>query len=430
MTIQSRTASYSAILVTLILLGFAPAESKRSTASAKQQSQISDATSHLLAAIRTRNVSLAKCAVEEGADVLVVDEFGNTPLHLAVKSKNSDMLKLLIERNTSVNDRNSRGQTALHIAANYRLEEMIRILLAAGARVNARDQYSQSPLTLAVLGGSQSNIADGRPAVPSVNLLLQHGARLNKLRDNDTLLHGAALYGDAELCKVLIDSGIGVNAKGSYRCTPLHEAVMGQHYAACKVLLEHGAKPNVYNRISGWYDEVYTSFPLECAIGNCNPELVSLLLQHGATWRSMHLHPPLVICAKRSSPEKRSANHIGALRVAAMLLAIGCNPNTAEPRYHRRPLHEAASEGSYDMARLLLEHGADVNLVQQGNIAALHCALGPPRNRTNTLAIVSLLVGFGADVNMSTDDGDTPLSFARQWQTQEVVDYLIKCGAK
>jgi ankyrin repeat protein len=68
-----------------------------------------------------------------------------------------------------------------------------------------------------------------------------------------------------------------------------------------------------------------------------------------------------------------------------------------------RPLHSAAAAGDVESARLLVEHGAEVNARQRGGFTALHSAA---QNRDQELA--SLLISSGADPSAATDDGALP----------------------
>jgi hypothetical protein len=65
--------------------------------------------------------------------------------------------------------------------------------------------------------------------------------------DGDTLLHIAAIWGDTEAIKLLIENGANVNAKGDMGCTPLYEAISFGHGRCAKMLLDAGADINDTN---------------------------------------------------------------------------------------------------------------------------------------------------------------------------------------
>lgn len=70
----------------------------------------------------------------------------------------------------------------------------------------------------------------------------------------------------------------------------------------------------------------------------------------------------------------------------------------------RTPLHWAASSGSLDIARYLIDQKAEVDKPDGSGWTALHIASSAGQED-----IVKELVGAGADVNRKNDKGLTPL---------------------
>jgi ankyrin repeat protein len=77
---------------------------------------------------------------------------------------------------------------------------MVEAAIAQGADVNAKSLYGFNALSLSVR----------RPAV--IRVLLAHGARLNdRDRTGMTPLMCAAMYGNAESVRLLLDAGAAIN---------------------------------------------------------------------------------------------------------------------------------------------------------------------------------------------------------------------------
>ena len=91
------------------------------------------------------------------------------------------------------------------------------------------------------------------------------------------------------------------------------------------------------------------------------------------------------------------------------------------------PLHLAAFFGQEDAAKILLERGAEVNLVARHasiHVTPLHSAAAGSHP-----GIVKLLLEHGADPNAAQDGGFTPLHSAAGNDDKESVEALLEAGA-
>ena len=88
-------------------------------------------------------------------------------------------------------------------------------------------------------------------------------------------------------------------------------------------------------------------------------------------------------------------------------------------------LIEASLEGNFEVAKYLVEMGADVNYVGPlGWTALMYACVNRHFN------IIKLLVEKGADVNAQHQDGFTPIMMSMlNAETQEIQNYLIAHGA-
>jgi len=59
--------------------------------------------------------------------------------------------------------------------------------------------------------------------------------------DEETMLHKASYYGNADEVRVLVENGASIDLPGDMGYTPLLLAVSKQRFDVAKILLEHGA---------------------------------------------------------------------------------------------------------------------------------------------------------------------------------------------
>lgn len=89
------------------------------------------------------------------------------------------------------------------------------------------------------------------------------------------------------------------------------------------------------------------------------------------------------------------------------------------------PLHAGlAGPRGMDVARLLVDAGAEVNARQHGGYTALHSAA-----QHGDTSLVDLLLDHGADPNQATEDGRRPVDFARERGHAEAAARLVARGA-
>jgi uncharacterized protein len=117
----------------------------------------------------------------------------------------------------------------------------------------------------------------------------------------------------------------------------------------------------------------------------------------------------------------------GNKETVEVLLANGAEGNVASRESMKvTPLHSAAAGRQAAIARLLIEHGANVNARQiELGFTPLHEAAG-----NGDLEFAELLVERGADVNAKMTDGKTPLAYALDHKQNDMAEFLRKHGAK
>ena len=75
-------------------------------------------------------------------------------------------------------------------------------------------------------------------------------------------------------------------------------------------------------------------------------------------------------------------------------------------------LHSASEYGYLDLARLLIDRGADVNLRRADRLSSLHLSLS-----SGHLDVTRLLIQHGANVDSRNDNGETLWTWHRNLGT-------------
>ena len=193
----------------------------------------------------------------------------------------------------------------------------------------------------------------------------------------------------AAIAEAMLKSGAKVNATDYNNNTALGRAVVENDEAAVRVLLDHGADPNLV----GFEGDV----PLFAALQNEKQlPILRLLMRRGAK---------IVPC----SDDKRvllEAAHFG--NHAALQLALEHGAKIDECGYFGFTALMYAAGHNPKVAAFLLAHGANPGKQDASGQTALHYAIGYDNNNQNA-ATVRLLMKHGASLFVKNKDGIVPL---------------------
>lgn len=361
------------------------------------------------------------------------------PLVDAVKRGDHAAVKALLRNKTLANQAEADGTTALHFAVQANDTELARMLIGAGADVTASNRYGLRPLTLAATNGSE----------PVIALLLKAGADPNTVTDaGEPVVMTAARTGNVDALKRLIDAGADVNLRERwFGETALMWAAAENHAAAVRTLVDAGAFIDARSRV---IDAPVLEFPRSGGPNSPFPR---------GGWTA------LMFAARQGALDgARALADLGAnLDVAALPQTdVPLKPeemHSADKGIGTTALVFAIINVHYDLAAMLLENGANPNVVDLAGMGALYAATDmnslqwvqgrPAPILTDTLDgvdIVRLLLQKGADPNarlktrplkrhhdagstMNFGEGTTPLMRAARTGDTAVIKALLDGGA-
>lgn len=114
------------------------------------------------------------------------------------------------------------------------------------------------------------------------------------------------------------------------------------------------------------------------------------------------------------------ACYFGQFEIARYLVLKGADVNLPSDNGFRVfPIHSAAANNYTDIARVLIENGANVNVRQQAGATPLHSAA-----QNGNLELLILLLEHGAEINVRMEGGRLPADMAREKGFAEIADIL------
>jgi len=385
------------------------------------------------------DAEMVRMLLKAGADVKAKTRIANmTPLFLAAQVGSAEVVKLLLENGSDANAKSDIGTTPLMLAASSGQTDTIQALLDHNVDVNAADVANGQT---AVMFAAAHNRGD------AITLLAKHGADLKMttkvtmntsgvrgnfmFRDQatkiipvggNTALHFAVRQGQMDAVRALVAAGADVNqVSGSDDMPAITEAIFNGHFDIAKFLLDNGADPTLASKDQG---------------------LTALYATIDAQWAQRTMYPP-------PNPEQEKTSYLDLMQA---LLEKGADANARlKARLWFRQFNNGASPDqkgatafwratqAHDLTgmKLLLARGADPNIPTEGGCTPLLVASGINHSYQGAnlvpdarFTVVKYLVEeLHADVNAKDKLGYTPLHGAALIGANDIVQYLVDKGA-
>ena len=279
-------------------------------------------------------------------------------------------------------------------AAFYGHSNVIRILFKHGARVDDGLSSWEAPGSLhmaAVHGRSEA-----------ARVLLELGADMTIVNKQNEMPAHLAARGSVSCLQAFIDAGFDLNTEGPYYATVLHVAA---HYASIEMVEYLLGKEEMKLAIDAQDCEGHT--PLHLAI--LNSEIVKLLLSHGADMEVQDEYG-------RTPAHRAACGGIRGLDPESLRTLIDAGSDLSiRADNGRTVLHYAAEFFNQQevMEYLLKQPGVIINAQDSRRetplAAAANRSPGPEKEW-----MISLLLRYGADLEMMDNFGRTPADKIRR----------------
>jgi len=382
----------------------------------------------LFIAAKSGHVPVIDVLLKAGAEAKVAAVDGLTPLMMAASSGNPDAVEMLVKHGADVNAKESdSGQTALSFAAAFNRPAAIRALLQHGANIDVASKVQQPPpppppqrgqgqgqggqapangqrgAPPATTGAPAATTAPGAQPAPSATANDPAAAAAQNNGSDASAKGGgnpkggltplmyAARDGSFDAIQTLVDSGANLNALSADKSTALLLATINGHFDIARFLVDHGADVNIASMDGAM--PLYGVVNTQWARKSFHPQPTT------KSEKTSYLDLMKAMLEQGADPNARLAKELWYSEYNFSLESASQIGTTA--------FWKCAEVGDIDGMRLLVEHGADPNIASRDGVTPLLIASGAGTHGNDDvmapsgrLAAVKYLVeALHADVN-------------------------------
>ncbi|MBT3266019.1 ankyrin repeat domain-containing protein [Candidatus Poribacteria bacterium] len=378
------------------------------------------------------------------------------PLAQAIRDRDRCNIEaILAERPDLACAADVRGGNALHWAAHTQQIELVDYFLERGADIDGKRADGQTPAMMAINGdywqprklpegvtdnpgtvlryllekgaGYDLSVAIHLRDVPRVRELLGANPGLATQLDSSqrSYLFDTARTGQLDIAELLLE--LGADPSASETLAPqgcaLHEAAARDHLEMVRVLLEHGADPNGNVDSSG--DAMFISV-WDHPDGPEGVAVRSLLSEYGAETppydRTVEELKQALETSDDSVYDEQFVSSVFDQRDAELFRLLMSKHADAT---RLLPFVGSRYPGSSECIEIMFELGADANASNWMGKTWLHFAAD-----RNDIDAARVLLEHGADINaVEAEHGSTPLAEAAKKGHVEMVSFLMERGA-
>lgn len=370
------------------------------------------------------NASMIDLLLGAGADPVDIGPYGETMLMTAARTGVTAAAERLIDAGAAIDTREPMfGQTALMLAAKEGNVAVAQLLIDRGADVNVRTRIGPTPGFVPPCKGTgcgSEGVGINRGGLPD-------RGRRDPAPGGMTPLLYASRDGLAEMAALLVEAGADLELAEANGIRPLLMSLLNGHLGVARVLVDASADRDA--------DDFWGRTPLWAAVEQRNLDMNN---------------------RDQDDPQDNGIDREPYYDFIAYLLDLGVDVNaqTREVPPQRRFIYSlgdvswvdftgqtaflrAALSGDTSIMRLLLAHGADPNVSTFAGTTPLMAAAGVnwvvaqtyTESPEASLEAVQLCLELGNDINATNSMGLSALLGAANRGSNDIISYLAEQGA-
>ena len=323
-----------------------------------------------------------------------------TDLHRCGDNDDAEMVvELVLHNGMNVNIVAKGNRTPLLWASSRCSGVFLKTLIDLGADTNAQRQDQCTSLILATYWNNYM----------AAYLLIQAG-----VKTFDSTLHIAAMKGFANIAKILIEAGCGVDLQSSNGKAALHLAVQNKHKHVVQLLIENNADVNSRDKYDP-KDKLYLVRGTKRGKTVWNyvevKRVLTGLFHKRVKAGRIHLASFGTVLASGwgESPPDSKREEVRAIVDAQVTTEV--EDKTA--------LHYVCDVDDVEIIEILLKHGADSNACDTDGFTPLQLAA-----IHGNMQVVKKLVELKVDVNLTTADGKDAADCAQLNEESDIEEFL------
>ncbi|WP_404664946.1 ankyrin repeat domain-containing protein [Rhabdochlamydiaceae symbiont of Dictyostelium giganteum] len=355
----------------------------------------SERISPLIKSITIGSDQLVPLLIHHGAQLENSTE-GITPMHIAAIGSRSFMINFFASKGFSLEERDGKaGFLPIHFAASRGSPEVIKTILALNPDsineviVNCENEETKERSYLK--GATPLHIAAHSNNYPAAQELLQQKAHSQIETDlGDTAFSLAALSGSTAIMDLFVQDKLYVNANALKKS--IFNAIKRDNIDIATVLYQKGIPINA-----------------EIENGLTGIQLASLFgALHVTQWLLSQGADPFHLCLGNENAIQLAAKNSSVAQFALLLEVIGSD---LDELYQGKEslLHVAVKAGKLAHVAYLIQHFADINLKDSKGDRPLHLAI-----QQGNYEMVKLLMACGADMQAISSMGLCVRNLAKQ----------------